>query len=241
MKELSLVKTNNVIEAEKMITYLLNRPLTEMVGLGLIYGQPGLGKSRFARQTAIRNDYIYLRLESTMTAKSFSIQLLQLVQRHFGYPSFMPARGAANDIFRKTVDLLKNQTNIVLVIDEIDYAFKSKKMLGAIRDIVDETLTVVILVGMTDAREKLLQADMHYFDRCNFFCEFKELNTDDIKLVCDEVSSVKVKPEIIRFLQSKTRGNIRKLVKSLYSIENMATNLNITEFGLEHLDKTTVA
>jgi len=113
MKELSLVRTKNVREAEKMVNYLLNRPKTEMVGLGLIYGEPGLGKSRFARQTAIRDDYIYMRLESTMTAKSFSIRLLELVQYHFGMTRTQP-RGTTNDVFNQVINTLRMHDNTVI-------------------------------------------------------------------------------------------------------------------------------
>ena len=62
MREYTLAKTNNVKKGYELFDYLINRPKTEMVGLGLIYGPPGLGKSRFARQTAIQNNYIYFRM-----------------------------------------------------------------------------------------------------------------------------------------------------------------------------------
>jgi len=45
MKQGVLVKTQNVIAADKCIEYLLKRPKLEMVGLGLLYGRPGLGKT----------------------------------------------------------------------------------------------------------------------------------------------------------------------------------------------------
>jgi replication-associated recombination protein RarA len=234
MKELSLIKTRNVKEADKLIDYLLNRPKTEMVGLGLIYGPPGLGKSRFAKQKAIMEDYIYLRLEATMTAKSFAIKLLEVIRYHLGM-SQVKIRGTANEIFNRTLNILKNYDNIVIIIDEIDYAFRSQKILGSIRDIVDETLSVVILVGMTDAKEKLLLADSHYFDRCNYFCEFKEITESDIKSICSQISDVKIEDSIIRIIKQKTKGNIRKLIKALYSIETNAKNNNLSVFGIEQL------
>ena len=234
MKELSLIQTRNVKEADKLIDYLLNRPKTEMVGLGLIYGPPGLGKSRFAKQKAIMEDYIYLRLEATMTAKSFAIKLLEVVRYHLCM-SQVKIRGTANEIFNRTLNILKNYDNIVIIIDEIDYAFRSQKILGSIRDIVDETLSVVILVGMTDAKEKLLLADSHYFDRCNYFCEFKEITESDIKSICSQISDVKIEDSIIRVIRQKTKGNIRKLIKALYSIETNAKNNNLSVFGIEQL------
>ncbi len=239
MKEYGLARINNVQRASELIEYLKNRPKTEMVGLGLIYGEPGLGKSRFARLSAIQNDYIYFRLEASMTLKNFAIKLLEMIHFHFSIPK-MKITGNANVIINKALDVLRNYENTVIVIDEVDYAFKSAKILGTIRDIVDETLSIVILVGMADAKEKLLTLDTHYFDRCNFFCEFKPLNSEDIHLICKEVCEVKIDPRLVKALSEKTKGNIRKLIKILYSIENLAENENIKEVGPEHLSLSKV-
>ena len=240
MKEYALVKTQNVKEAERLISYLHERPVTEMVGLGLIYGPPGLGKSRFARQAAIQRDYIFLRLEATMTVKSFAIKLLEMIHFHFGMPK-MRFRGTANEIFNRSLNILQSYPNTVLIIDEIDYAFKSKKILGSIRDIVDETLAIVILVGMADAKEKLLLADSHYFDRCNFFCEFKKLDSEDTKLLCNNICDVKLTPDLIKHLSAKSKGNIRKMVKVLYSVEDIAKKENLSEIGLRDITKLSLA
>ena len=226
--------TKNVVNGQKMIQYLLNRPKTEMVGLGLIYGQPGLGKSRFAKQQAIMNDYVYLRLEATMTAKSFSVRLLEVLRYHLGITK-TPIWGSTNEIFNKILDILRHYDNLVIIIDEIDYAFDRKRILGSIRDIVDETLSVIILVGMSDAREKLLMADAHYFDRCNYFCEFQEVTEEDIRLLCQEVPDVRIDDKIVKFLKKVTKGNLRKLMKALYSIETTSKAYNISEFTVEQL------
>ncbi len=239
MKEYGLARINNVERASELIEYLKHRPKTEMVGLGLIYGEPGLGKSRFARLSAIQNDYIYFRLEASMSLKSFATKLLEMVNFHFGIPK-SKITGNSNMIINKALNILRNYENTVIVIDEVDYAFKAQKILGSIRDIVDETLSIVILVGMADAKEKLLMLDSHYFDRCNFFCEFKPLNSEDIHLICKEVCEVKIDPRLVKALSEKTKGNIRKLIKILYSIENLAENEKLKEVGPEHLSLSKV-
>ncbi len=235
MKQYSLVNTENVQKGQELVNYLLNRPKTEMVGLGLIYGQPGLGKSRFAKQQAINKNYMYMRLEATMTAKSFAIKLLEVIRYHLGMAQ-TNIYGTANSIFNKCLDVLRNYDNLVIIIDEVDYAFKSKKILGSIRDIVDETLSIVVLVGMADARERLLLADAHYFDRCNYFCEFKDLSENDIKSLCCQVADVKIDEKIVKLLRNKTRGNIRKLIKALYSIESISKAHNLHEFSVKQLN-----
>ena len=105
------------------------------------------------------------------------------------------------------------------MIDEIDYAFKHDKLLGAIRDIVDETLTIVVLVGMQDARNRLAAINRHYFDRCNYFYEFKSVGKDDIRKIAREVMEIPVDEDVVTKINFNCEGNLRKAVKIMYIIE----------------------
>ena len=105
------------------------------------------------------------------------------------------------------------------MIDEIDYAFKHDKLLGAIRDIVDETLTIVVLVGMQDARNRLAAINRHYFDRCNYFYEFMKVGKDDIRKIAKEVMEIPVDEDVVTKINFNCEGNLRKAVKIMYIIE----------------------
>ena len=174
MKQGNLVRITNVVEADECISFLLNRPKLEMVGLGLIYGRPGLGKTTYASRIAYSRGYIYLRLEAVTTPKAFAVELLTALYRRFNLGEYIP-NGTTNNLFKLSMQILEDHEDTVIVIDEIDYAFKHDKLLGAIRDIVDETLTVVILVGMQNAKDRLAQINEYYFDRCNSFYEFQSV------------------------------------------------------------------
>lgn len=54
MKQGKLVRTRNVVEADEAINLLVTRPKEEMVGLGLLYGKPGLGKTTYATRIALQ-------------------------------------------------------------------------------------------------------------------------------------------------------------------------------------------
>lgn len=189
-----------------------------MVGLGLIYGLPGLGKTTYAQRMAFQRGYIYLRLEATTTPKSFAVDLITALYQRFNLGYNVPY-GTTNNLFKLSLQILEEQEDMVIVIDEIDYAFKHEKLLGAIRDIVDETLTVVILVGMQNAKDRLSQINEYYFDRCNSFYEFKPVCRKDIKILAKEVLDVEVTEKIVDLIHESAKGNLRKAMKMMHSIE----------------------
>lgn len=218
MKQNKLVAIRNVQEADACIRFLLNRPKMEMVGLGMLYGCPGLGKSTYAQRMAFQRGYIYLRLESTTTPKAFMMALLTALYTKFRMGPVVPC-GTANNLLKLILRTLEDHKDTVIVIDEIDYAFGHEKLLGAIRDIVDETLTVIILVGMQNARDRLSQVNAHYFDRCNYFYEFQYISRQDIAMVAREVMDVEVTDEVIEKIDFNRGGNMRKAMKVMYIIE----------------------
>jgi Cdc6-like AAA superfamily ATPase len=196
------------------------------VGLGLVYGKPGLGKSTWASRTAFSKGYIYLRLESTTTPKNFAQRLLSSLACRYNYGN-VPTCGATNTIFKRCMAILENHEDAVIIVDEIDYAFSNKQLLGAIRDIVDETLAIVILVGMQNVKEKLLQVNEYYFDRCNVFCEFGSSDKKDISELCRQVMDKTPNDAMQEMIYRESTGNLRRAVKLIYGVENaIAGNQN---------------
>lgn len=234
MKQGRLAKTSNVIKAEKAIEYLLNRPKMEMVGLGLIYGHPGLGKTTFAMRTAVVNDYIYIRMDSYMTPKTFGITLAKAIHRHLGHGD-VPVSGHSHNVFRQIVAMLIESPGIVIIVDEIDYAFQNKRILGAIRDIVDQTLAAVVLIGMQDAKDKLYRIDRHYFDRCNVFVEFKNPTKQDIALFLATVMEVEITKEVVDYVYRQNNGTLRDTVKLVSMMETVARAKGLKKVGLKDL------
>ena len=208
MKQSKLVKTRNVVEADACISFLKSRPKLEMVGLALLYGRPGSGKTTYAQRMAFREGYLYLRLEATTTPKSFAQQLLLALYKRFNLGQYLPY-GTANNLFQRCLGILEDHADTVIIIDEIDYAFKHEALLGAIRDIVDETLCIVILVGMQTAKDRLAQINPHYFDRCSSISF----------LLAKEIMEVEVTAQIIESIHFNSNGNLRKAMKLMYIME----------------------
>jgi len=234
MKQGCLVQTTNVMEADICIDYLLNRPKIEMMGLGLLYGKPGLGKTTYASRMAFCKGYLYLRLEATSTPKSFAQQLLSALYKRFGMGSYLPY-GTSNSLFDKCKAILLEHDDTVIVIDEIDYAFRHPQLLGALRDIVDETLAIVILVGMQTAKDRLLQINEYYFDRCNIYYEFQPATKQDLAILTQEILDVKVNPDVVEHIHFHSCGNLRKAMKMIFGMEQSAIQLNLSELTIDNL------
>jgi replication-associated recombination protein RarA len=233
MKIKQLVEIENVKGANRVLRNLLERTRTENVGLGLFYGPAGYGKTRWAMKTAQDNGYIYLRLETNITPKDFLRELLaKLVHKTMPY---YEVKGTQNEIYNQILDILQGDPNIVLIIDEIDYAFSNERILSSIRDLADQSLATFLLIGMERAKEKLMRMNAHYFDRCNAFFEFEALSYDDAEKILKELCEVFIDIQIIKYVHSKCRGTLRIVNKYIDALERIGKRMRKTELAFEEI------
>lgn len=218
-----MVETGNVKRALGYVQALLKRPVTEMVGMMLVYGNPGLGKTRFGERLAYSNGFIYMRLEASMTVKDFITNLLNNLHYKFHIKDHAK-KGNTNYLLQEIKILLDEHPNTVIVIDEIDYSFGNKKLLGTIRDIVDETISVMILIGMQNAYNELKKTNQHFFDRCGYIMKFESNSVNDVKKMSKEVCEQQLDEEVIKTIYQHTGGNFRKTIKLLHAAEQLGDN-----------------
>ena len=238
MKEHILSQTSNVKAGLKALNYLVERPVGNMVGLGLIWGPPGIGKTHFAMRMCLQRGFVYTYLTANDTPKVLVRRILESVLVNYGLDDQVALQGSTSNLFQRLKDVLNNNTTEghtpIIFIDEIDYAFgRSREVLfGTIRDIVDHTAAVVMLIGMGEAREKLLKLNRHYFARCNYFCNFKPITGEDAKLICNDISDVELDEGLISFIASSSNGDIRNVIKMIYDAEKLAEQLGRDRVGL---------
>jgi Holliday junction resolvasome RuvABC ATP-dependent DNA helicase subunit len=221
MKARQMIEIENVKKANMVLSNLLERTRTENIGLGLFYGRPGLGKTRWAFQTAIQNGYIYVRLIENISVKEFMKQMLIALK----YKHFLPEDivGSKKVIYDQILDILQCKPNIVFFIDEIDYAFSNHRILATIRDFADQSLCTFVMVGMQDAKKQLLKLNAHYFDRCNGFCEFKTLAREDTELIINSICETELDKQTMDYIHEKSNGTMRLITKYLDIIEKLAS------------------
>ena len=237
MKQNILVQTSNIVEAQNSIKRLQARTVTEVVGLGLDYGPPSTGKTQFGQISAVNNGYIYQRIVSSDTPKSFITNLYKNISYSITrrYESVQP-RGSTNKIYKSCVSMLQDHIQVI-IIDEINLGFRHKSIFEAIRDFVDQTFSIFILLGEKDALSVLKGMNEHYFDRVNQFVEFKPLNYNDIRLIVEKKMEIPVTDEVINWMAMRAKGKGRQLDKMIELIEYYAKANGLEKVTLEDIKK----
>jgi len=245
MKPHILVPTQNVQRGLDCLSYLLARPVGHQVGLAMIYGRPGLGKTQFSQRYAIEHDYVYLSALKASTPKSFTVALLTKLRERYEPGYTEPVTGAKARLFREILDTLNRHTTRmhlpVILIDEVDNIihYPHEEIVGMLRDIADNTVASVVLVGMQNLREKVIKLNSHYYNRFIYFAEFQPLTNADVALMCSQLADIHIADDLARFSNDKTQaaGDARKLIKAIRLYEEIAQKLSLSSLDLKTYQK----
>lgn len=215
------VKTQNVKNFIGLVENLINKP-KNIPKMGLVYGEPGLGKSQTALWLACKYDGIYLRASNLMTG----IWLLEeMVKELDEIPRFL-----TSDNFNIVVKKLKQNPQIIF-IDEIDYLMNNCKTIETLRDIHDETGCPIIFIGMGLAHRKL-ERYKHLYDRFSEILKFKTFGVNDLSQIIGQLSEVVFTPDSIEYIYSKY-NRFRQIVQLINQMETFAKDNNLTKITKE--------
>ena len=185
----NFIKTQNVKNFIGLVENLLNKP-KNIPKMGLIYGEPGLGKSQTALWLACKYDAIYLRATNLMTGRWL---LEEIVKEMDEIPRYL-----TSDNFNLIIQKLKQKPQLIIV-DEIDYLMNNLKTIEILRDIHDETYCPIIFVGMGLAHKKL-ERYKHLFDRFSEIVKFETFSIQDLKQIFEQLSEVTANIDTIEFI-----------------------------------------
>lgn len=209
------VKTQNVKNFIGLVENLINKP-KNIPKMGLVYGEPGLGKSQTALWLSCRYDGIYLRASNLMTGRWL---LEEMVKELDEIPRFL-----TSDNFNIVVKKLK-QSPQVIFIDEIDYLMNNYKTIETLRDIHDETGCSIIFIGMGLAHRKL-ERYKHLYDRFSEILKFETFGINDIGQIINQLSEVTFIPDAIEYIHSKY-NRFRQIVQLINQMETFSKDNNL--------------
>lgn len=215
------VKTTNVKNFIGLAENLINKP-KNIPKMGLIYGEPGLGKSQTALWLSCKYDGIFLRASNLMTGRWL---LEEMVKELDEIPRFL-----TSDNFNLVVKKLKQNQQIIF-IDEIDYLMNNYKTIETLRDIHDETGCPIIFIGMGLAHRKL-ERYKHLYDRFSEVLKFETFGVNDLSQIIGQLSEIKFTPESIEYIHTKY-NRFRQIVQLINQMENFAKDNNLAEINTE--------
>ena len=215
------VKTTNVKNFIGLVENLTNKP-KNIPKMGLVYGEPGLGKSQTALWLACKYDGIYLRASNLMTGRWL---LEEMVKELDEIPRFL-----TSDNFNIVVKKLKQNPQVIF-IDEIDYLMNNYKTIETLRDIHDETGCPIIFIGMGLAHRKL-ERYKHLYDRFSEILKFETFGVDDLSQIIGKLSEITFTPDAIEYIHTKY-NRFRQIVQLINQMETFVKDNNLAEINME--------
>ena len=219
------VKTNNVRNFIGLVENLQNKP-KNIPKMGLVYGEPGLGKSQTALWLACKYDGIYIRASNLMTSRWL---VEEIVREMDELPRYL-----TSDNFNVVISKLSQKPKIIFV-DEIDYLMNNYKSVETLRDIHDKTDCPIVFVGMGLAHRKL-ERYKHLYDRFSEIVKFETFGVNDIGQIIGQLSEVTFTPDSIEYIHKKY-NRFRQIVQLINQMEIFAKDNNITKITREIMEQ----
>ena len=215
------IKTRNVRNFIGLVEALKSKP-KNIPKMGLIYGEPGLGKSQTALWLACKYDGIYIRASNLMTSRWL---VEEIVREMDELPRYL-----TSDNFNVVISKLSQKPKIIFV-DEIDYLMNNYKSVETLRDIHDKTDCPIVFVGMGLAHRKL-ERYKHLYDRFSEIVKFETFGVNDIAQIINQLAEIQFTPESIEYIHKKY-NRFRQIVQLTNQMEIFAKDNNLTEINLE--------
>lgn len=204
------VKTKNVKSFISLANKLKNIK-NNVPKIGLVFGEPGLGKTNAILWWAIQQDALIITAKNGMTPRWF---LKDLVSELGEAPKILVA-----DLFEQAVAKLVENPRM-LIVDEIDYLINNTRAIETIRDLHDETGIPILLVGM-GVVDKKLSRYKHLFDRIIEIYKFVSFDFEDVKIIVNTLSEIPFEDSAIEVIYQKS-NRFRQIVKLILRFENLA-------------------
>ena len=221
----TFVRTNNVKNFIGLVENLQNKP-KNIPKMGLVYGEPGLGKSQTALWLACKYDGIYIRASNLMTSRWL---IEEIVREMDELPRYL-----TSDNFNVVISKLSQKPKIIFV-DEIDYLMNNYKSVETLRDIHDKTDCPIVFVGMGLAHRKL-ERYKHLYDRFSEIVKFETFGVGDLSQIFSQLSEIPFTPDSIEYIHKKY-NRFRQIVQLINQMEIFAKDNNLTEITKEIVEQ----
>lgn len=220
------VETKNVKRFEVMIHTLLTRSVG-IERFGLIFGDPGLGKSEAAMWLInhLSIDAVFIRVVKIMSTRWLLEELVCALGLD---PAFR-----AKDLFDQAKEALTG-TDRLVIFDEIDYLAHDSKVIETIRDLGDLTNAPFVFVGM-HAADKKLRRYRHLWRRFSQVIHFEPLDREDVSAVLKQVCEVKIDESVVDEVFQTPSLTLSLIYRWAQKIEGIARSRGLCKVTVDDL------
>ena len=192
-------------------------------GLGVVWGRAGRGKTMCARQYAVTNGAIYLRVMQDWTAMAMLAALCFELQG--GAPR------SADAAKRQAIAVLESTQRVVL-IDEADRL--KPALIGHLRDLHDLSGAPVVLIG-EEALAATMYARQRDWSRVAAAVEFGPVEAEDVALFARRACNLDVPLPVAEQLQQRAQGDFRLVYRDMAALERLARANQVRQIEAELL------
>jgi Cdc6-like AAA superfamily ATPase len=211
----------------------------EIMGLGLVYGKPGLGKT-------MALEAYHAGQKRGGRVRTVPVRALAHWSLSSMLGSLLRAAGQEPMAYRKNVmfdqlaeDLTRDPA--ILLVDEIDAIAGHRPMISILKDIHDVTQSAVLMIG-EDRVDGLLRRFESFYNRLNrsALIHLTLHTTDDVRNVVQNRCELPVQDEVCEALHNESGGrSMRSVIDRIREIERWCATNGIKEFGLEEWKRMT--
>ena len=211
----------------------------EIMGLGLVYGRPGLGKSmaleayHAGQKRANRVRTVAVRALAHWSVSS----MLESLLRAAGYEPMIYRRNVMFDQLAE--DLTRHPA--LLLVDEVDAIAGHRPMMSILKDIHDVTQSAVLMIG-EERVDGLLRRFESFYNRFNSsaLVHLTHHTADDVRNIVQARCELPVQDEVCEALYKESGGkSMRSVIDRIREIEAWCATNGIKEFGLKEWARIT--
>jgi len=213
-------------EAFSDLCYSLEHRDQGTPGLGLVHGDPGLGKTRTGIREADKTGAVFIRALASATLRSFLEDLVIELNQE---PMFR-----TSDLYRQAERELSMNPRLVIV-DEIDRLASSWQTIEVLRDLTDQTGIPILMIGMDTSERKLARFRHIFYRMKSHILRFTPLSEPDVRRFSDQICEIPLDDSAIHEIHQVTGGRIGDIISELYKAERIARANEYATIEAKHL------
>jgi len=210
------MKTGHFVEGLSNVQrFLAGQRTTEQRGAReanwhLVKGEPGYGKSRTLMWWGAKRTLAVLRAKADWTPAWLLRDLCQALGLQQSY--------RANVMFESVCNELMTRGCPPIVIDEIDHAARSFRVIETLRDITDTSECILVAGGMKDA-EAMMKRYPQIYSRIAKVTSFGPATAADVSQICEQLCDVELAPDLADEITRRTQGRVRLVMNAIARVE----------------------